>query len=104
MTNQQIYEKAVQFYQRLRIIFTSAIFAAAEVEQRFFELGNHWDLNTKDIDRLAITFGRDLRKNIGPRRPGIIARRPDQVHLTNERLDKYWEIIIASVDYVISRN
>ena len=114
VTNQQIYEKATLFYRRLRIIFPSAIFVAAEVEQRFYELGNYWGcpvgLEYKRRRQAINTFLKRFKEKqhllmvAGPRRLDNQDLYRDQVHLTNKGLDRYWKMIIATVDYVISNN
>ena len=104
VTNRQIYEQAVQFYKRLRIIFPSALFVATEVEKCFYELGNHWGcpVGLEYIRRRGVVnnFLKRLREKQhllmirGPQRLDNQDLYRDQVHLTNEGLDKYWEIII----------
>ena len=114
VTIQQIYEKATLFYRRLRIIFPSAILVAAEVERRFYELRNHWgcpvgpeyERRRQAINTFLKRFKekQHLLRVAGPRRLDNQDLYRDQVHLTNKGLDRYWKMIIATVDYVISNN
>ena len=79
-----------------------------------YELGNHWGcpvgLEYKRCRQaINIFLKRFKEKQLllrvgGPRRLDNQDFYRDQVHLTNKGLDKYWEMIIATVDYVISSN
>ena len=110
VTNQQIYDQAFKFYKRLRIIFPRAIFVSAEVEKRFYKLGNHWGcpvgLEYKRRRGAVNNFLKRFREKQhllrigGPKRLDNQDLYRDQVHLTDEGL----EIIKHTVRYVISNN
>ena len=114
VTNYQIYRQAVDFYQRLRIIFPWAIFVAAEVENRFHKPGNRWDcpvgqdykLRRRAINNFLLKLKEKqyLVMVAGPGRMDNQELYHDEVHLTRAGLDKYWQIIVNTIGYVIKKN
>ena len=112
VTNKEIYYKATEFYKKLRVIYPLSKIVAAQVELRFYKVGNRWNCpvgNDYHKRRVALNnFLKALKYKdhilmiAGPNRlDNRSLFRRDGVHLTDEGLLKYYSIIKRVVKYII---